>query len=553
MVLEEYYFSRYMRISNILRNKYLTSDMSSFAHKIQSKFFKSVNFYKPRDYFNKYNNYEEFAPQICFDYQEWKAIFVVPYLYACCDDYVFIKKIFDRAQNPLLRYIQKFRTIIEEKRRWRIDPIDFVMFENDFYEDIIDKFYTGEKFVGKYDAFVQFLKSRRFVDPIFAPISDIPKFVLSDADQWKTMRANIYKFQEYCYNLAIMDDKYFNDFFNITLFGNFTYPQMVTTRINFELMDEMFNAFDPEQYVESVPYLPSKFATTDETNPYYMHVAVQTYWKETFKHISKLSTSKVTLYEMAFLPEWKLSTLPVFLCIVCVFQTAFLFNFDDVLYSHKQPFQLESTLSTILIFFIKVLNFTHFIVYSQYMDLWYQMPDYAPFITLEDFEFVFQGSNTAIWNYYYSTHSATSQEWKWLVSTRMYQVAYGAQTDPYFLLKDWLEFEHREVFEGTKNLRWRDFADNTGTVEMFPVNLNMLASIMIRLWCHMYYWVTLPFSEVTLYPYFVLFTFFPCYILIYLPMAFIVQYMGVTNKFRWDNFYLNYVNKVKTDEYVNKK
>jgi len=177
------------------------------------------------------------------------------------------------------------------------------MFERDFYDDLIGKFRAGAKFAGKYDAFVQFFKSRLYVDPVFAPLYDIPYLFLTNEKRIVDLREDLYKFQEYCYKLAIMDDKYFNDFFNITLFGNFVYPQMVTTRINYDMMEATFNAFDPAQLVEFVPYLPNRFVSTDETNPYYMHVAIQTYWKETFKQKSKQSTKKVALYEMAFLPE----------------------------------------------------------------------------------------------------------------------------------------------------------------------------------------------------------------------------------------------------------
>jgi hypothetical protein len=115
------------------------------------------------------------------------------------------------------------------------------------------------------------------VDPVFAPIYDIPDIFITNDTEMSIARQNLYKFQEYCYKLAIIDDKYFSDFFNITLFGNFAYPQIVTTRITFELLDSMFNAFNPEELIEFVPYLPNRFVSNDETNPYYMHVAVQTY------------------------------------------------------------------------------------------------------------------------------------------------------------------------------------------------------------------------------------------------------------------------------------
>ena len=554
LLFEDYYFERYTKFSNELRSRYINMSSSVFTPKIQSMFFKDQFFFKPKNYFNKYNNFDEFSPVVCFDYQEWKEMFVVPYLYTYCDDLLFVSKIFDRQNNMLLRYLQKFRTIIEEKRRWNIDPIDFVMFERDFYDGVINKFHKGNKFVGKYDAFTQFLKSRRYLDPVFAPIYDIPTVFTNNGKKESDARLKLYKFQEYCYYLAQLDDKYFNDFFNITLFGNFTYPQVVTTRINFELMDSMFNAFDPAQLIEFVPYLPNRFVSTDETNPYYMHVAIQTYWKETLKFNTKRSTSKVLLYDMAFLPEWKLSSMPVFLCAICILQIGFLFNFDDIMYSHKQPFQLDSTFSMILIFFIKVINFSHFIMSAQYMDMWYLMPDHGPFITIEDLEFVFLGSSPSIWNFFYSTDSITSEEWKWLVSTRMFQLAYGVENDPYLMLKNWLEFEPRELFESTHNFRWRDYADMSGTLEMFVANLNLLLSTLIRLWCHSYSYIRLLFSELTGYPVICLIAYFPCFIFIFIPFVWLSNYVVNFNLLRIDNFHLNYIKYVqKHNEHVNKK
>jgi len=63
----------------------------------------------------------------------------------------------------------------------------------------------------------------------------------------------------------------------------------------------------------------------------------------------------------------------------------------------------------------------------------------------------------------------------------MYQLAYGVQNESYFMLKDWLEFEHKEIFEGSRNFRWRVKGDATGTLEMFPINLNFFLSTAIRL------------------------------------------------------------------------
>jgi len=70
MLLEEYYFNRYTKFSNALRYKYLNVEPFVFTPKVQSKFFKNFHFYKPRKFFNKYNNYDAFASNVCFDYQE---------------------------------------------------------------------------------------------------------------------------------------------------------------------------------------------------------------------------------------------------------------------------------------------------------------------------------------------------------------------------------------------------------------------------------------------------------------------------------------------------
>jgi hypothetical protein len=302
--------------------------------------------------------------------------------------------------------------------------------------------------------------------------------------------------------------------------------------------------------------LPNRFVSNDETNPYYMHVAVQTYWKETLKHNKKKSTAKSALYDMAFLPEWKFSTLPVFLCFICLSQLALFLNFDDMLYSHKSPFQLDSAFSNILIFFIKVVNFSHFMTNAQYMDMWFWMPDYGPFITVEDFEFIFLGSSPSFWNFLYSSHSATSEEWKWLVSYRMFENAYGTQTDSYLLLKNWLGFVPREVFESTKNFKWRDYGDNSGATDLLPRNLTIFSSTIIRVWTHAFFFITLPIKHLTFpdFPIFCCIMIIPGIIFICIPFSFLINYFSYFSLARKDNFYLNYIKYLKKHQKnVNKK
>jgi len=191
------------------------------------------------------------------------------------------------------------------------------------------------------------------------------------------------------------------------------------------------------------------------------------------------------------------------------------------------------------------------------MDIWYWMPDYASFITVEDFEFVFLGSSPAFWNFLYSTQSAASDEWQWLVSTRMYQHAYGVETDAYLMLKTWLGFLPREIYDGAHghNLRWRGTYDSSGTVELSVRGLTIFSAFAIKVWCHLYFYITTPFKEVLAgFPTVFVIGLVPGTIFICVPFSFFINYFSYFNKVRKDNFYLNYIKYLKKHyEHVNKK
>lgn len=215
-------------------------------------------------------------------------------MYTYAPDGIFIEA--HVKNNPILRYLRKVHTLLDEKEKFKIDFVEFFFCDPDFYDGLLDDFGALSD---KENSFYHNLATSTLRNPvIYRPVYDVSSF------SRKNFYERCFRAEERLLNLSKIDSKYFGNIVNFTFFNQMEWPKIQRTRITLDHLLDLFNAWDRTQMLEEVPFLPSSKAFTgEEVNPKYIELYVYNYFSSVIKKSADVDEYGLMYNDVGFYTE----------------------------------------------------------------------------------------------------------------------------------------------------------------------------------------------------------------------------------------------------------